>query len=125
MIIAIGIDIVEVKRIAQSLKTFKGRFREKYFTSLEREYCSSKAKPSQHYAARFAAKEAAFKSLGSPWPKGCGHIDVEITTSEDGIPILKFSPALQKAYEEIGMKKVHLSITHTKSTAAAVVIIEG
>ena len=125
MIIAIGIDIVEVRRIARALKTYKGRFREKYFTFREREYCQSKTRPSQHYAARFAAKEAAFKTLGKPWPQGCGYIDVEVVTSNDGIPELRFSQALQDAFSEIGMKKAHLSITHTKTAAAAMVLIEG
>jgi holo-[acyl-carrier protein] synthase len=125
MVISIGIDIVELKRISRALKTYKSRFREKYFTYREIEYCSSKVKPSQHYAARFAAKEAAFKSLGKPWPPGCGYIDVEVITSTDGAPELRFSDALQKAFDELGMKKAHLSITHTKISAAAVVIIEG
>ncbi len=118
-------DIVDVIRIERSLKTYKGRFREKYFTQAEREYCSSKKKPAQHYAVRFAAKEAVFKALGGPWPTGCGHIDVEIAVEENGKPYIKLSDALENEFKMIGMRNIHLSLTHTRQSAAAVVIIEG
>lgn len=125
MIISIGMDIVEIIRIERSLKTYKGRFREKYFTQSECEYCSSKSKPAQHYAARFAAKEALFKTLGGPWPSGCGHLDVEIISDKNGKPHIKLSDALENQFITLGMKNIHLSITHTKQSAAAVVIVEG
>ena len=88
MIIAVGIDIVDVKRMSRTLKTYKGRFREKYFTSSECEYCSAQSKPAQHYAVRFAAKEALYKALGEPWPQGVGHRDVEVVSSDEGSPSL-------------------------------------
>jgi holo-[acyl-carrier protein] synthase len=118
-------DIVEIKRIEHSLKTYKGRFCEKNFTQSEREYCSSKRKPAQHYAARFAAKEAVFKALGGPWPAGCGHIDVEVLVEESGKPFIKLSETLEIELKKAGMKRIFLSLTHTKQSAAAVVIIEG
>jgi holo-[acyl-carrier protein] synthase len=125
MIISVGIDIADVKRIARSLKTFKGRFREKYFTQLEREYCTSKSKPAQHYAARFAAKEAVFKALGESWSAGTGHIDVEVVSSDDGAPRIELSNELLKAFKKKGMSKIHLSLSHTAKIAVAVVIVEG
>lgn len=125
MIIAVGLDIVEIKRIHRSLKNYKGRFRDKYFTRNEQSYCSAKAKPSQHYAARFAAKEAAFKALNGGWPEGCSHRDVEVVMGDDGNPEIAFSAELEKAFKNQGMKKVHVSLTHTKENAAAMIIIEG
>ena len=117
-------DIVDVIRIERSLRTYKGRFREKYFTQAERDYCSVKKKPAQHYAARFAAKEAVFKAFGGPWPDGCGHIDVEIVVRETGKPYIKLSDTLENEFKAMGMKNIHLSLSHTKQSAAAVVIIE-
>ncbi len=125
MIISIGMDIVEINRIGRSMKTYKGRFCEKHFTQSERDYCSSKRKPAQHYAARFAAKEAVFKALEGPWPDGCGHIDVEIMVEDSGKPFIKLSDTLAIEFKKAGMKNIFLSLTHTKQSAAAVVIIEG
>jgi holo-[acyl-carrier protein] synthase len=125
MILSVGLDIIEVKRIEQSLKTWKGRFREKYFTQSERDYCSSKRNPAQHYAARFAAKEAVYKAFGGPWPSGCGHLDIEVTVGENGKPSLKLSDNLFDELKKTGITKTHLSLTHTNTTAAAVVIFES
>lgn len=125
MIISIGMDIVEIKRIERSLKTYKGRFCEKHFTQSERDYCSSKRKPAQHYAARFAAKEAVFKALGNPWPAGCGHIDVEVMVEPNGKPFIKLSENLEIEFKKAGMRSIFLSLTHTGQSAAAVAIIEG
>jgi len=125
MIISVGMDIIEIKRIEHSLKTFKGRFKDKYFTESEREYCSSKNKPSQHYAARFAAKEAVFKAFDGPWPKGCGHIDVEVVVDNQGKPSLKLSQTLLSEITKSGVVRMHLSLTHTRINAAAVVIFEN
>lgn len=125
MIISIGMDIIEIKRIEHSLKTHKGRFCEKHFTKSERDYCSSKRKPAQHYAARFAAKEAVFKTLGGPWPAGCGHIDVEVLVEDSGKPFIRLSDTLEIEFKKAGMKNIFLSLTHTRQSAAAVVIIEG
>jgi len=125
MIIAVGIDIVDVKRMSRTLKTYKGRFREKYFTSSEREYCSSQSKPAQHYAVRFAAKEALYKALGEPWPQGVGHRDVEVASSDEGSPSLKLSHELKEAFAKKGMTNIHLSLSHTAKLAVAVVIVES
>ena len=125
MIISVGFDIVEIKRIERSLKTYKGRFARKYFTDSERQYCSSQKKPSQHYAARFAAKEAAFKAIGEPWPDDCGHIDVEVILDDNGKPSLRFSDLLDEFLKKKGVKKTFISISHTKENATAIVIFEG
>ena len=125
MIISIGLDIIEIKRIEQSLKTYKGRFREKYFTESECEYCSSKKKPAQHYAARFAAKEAVFKVLSGPWPEGCSHRDAEVVLDNNGKPGLELNEKLLDEFKKMGMKSIHVSLSHTKQNAVAVVIIEG
>jgi holo-[acyl-carrier protein] synthase len=118
-------DIVEINRIQKLLKTFKGKFRDKYFSESEIKYCSSKRKPSQHYAARFAAKEAFFKALGESWPEGCGHRSVEVIVDDSGAPHLSFSQPLESVLANKGMKKAFVSISHTGEYAAAVVIIEG
>jgi len=124
MIISIGIDIIEVKRIREVLLRTP-RFAERVFTRAERDYCDTRgAVAAQHYAARFAAKEAALKALQTGWRGGIGWQDVEVTAKESGAPYLIFSGQVLNIYNGFGATATHLSISHTTEHAIAQVILE-
>lgn len=124
MIISIGIDIIEVKRIREVLLRTP-RFAERVFTRAERDYCDARgAVAAQHYAARFAAKEAALKALQTGWRGGIGWQDVEISAKESGAPYLIFSGEVLNIFNGFGATATHLSISHTTEHAIAQVILE-
>lgn len=124
MIISIGIDIIEVARIREVLLRTP-RFTERVFTAAERAYCDSRgAVSAQHYAARFAAKEAALKALQTGWRGGIGWQDVEIAARESGAPYLIFRGEVLTVFEKFGATTTHLSISHTSEHAIAQVVLE-
>ena len=124
MIISIGIDIIEVKRIREVLLRTP-RFAERVFTRAERDYCDTRgAVAAQHYAARFAAKEAALKALQTGWRGGIGWQDVEVAAKESGAPYLIFSGPVLNIFNGFGATATHLSISHTTEHAIAQVILE-
>lgn len=124
MIVAIGIDIIEVARIREVLLRTP-RFRERVFTAAERTYCDSRgAVAAQHYAARFAAKEAALKALQTGWSGGISWHDVEISSLESGAPVLTFQGEAKKLFEDSGATSALLSMSHTSEHAIAEVILE-
>ena len=124
MIFAIGIDIIEVARIREVLLRTP-RFAERVFTDAERTYCDSRgAVAAQHYAARFAAKEAALKALQTGWRGGIGWQDVEVAARDSGAPYLIFTGQVLEVYEKFGATATHLSISHTTQHAIAQVILE-
>ena len=124
MIISKGIDNIEVARISEIvLRT--PRLVERVFTPAEREYCDSRdAVSAQHYAARFAAKEAALKALQTGWRGGIGWQDVEIRARESGAPYLVFTGQVLEVFEKFGATKTHLSMSHTTQHAIAQVVLE-
>jgi holo-[acyl-carrier protein] synthase len=124
VIVSIGIDIIEVRRIREVLARTP-RFAERVFTAAERAYCDSRgAVAAQHYAARFAAKEAALKALGTGWRGGIGWKDVEISARESGAPFLILNGEVQKLFERSGATAAHLSLSHTTEHAIAQVVLE-
>jgi holo-[acyl-carrier protein] synthase len=124
MIVSIGIDIIEVARIREVLLRTP-RFCERVFTKAERAYCDSRgAVAAQHYAARFAAKEAALKALKTGWRGGISWQDVEIGAWESGAPHLTFHGEAKKLFDQSGATAVHLSISHTSEHAVAEVLLE-
>ena len=124
MIVAIGIDIIEVARIREVLERTP-RFRERVFTPAERAYCDSRgAVAAQHYAARFAAKEAALKALQTGWRGGIGWQDVEVASSESGAPYLILSGRVKELFDQSGATMAHLSLSHTTEHAIAQVVLE-
>jgi holo-[acyl-carrier protein] synthase len=124
MIVAIGIDIIEVARIREVLLRTP-RFAERVFTQAERAYCDARgAVAAQHYAARFAAKEAALKALQTGWRGGISWQDVEVATRESGAPYLIFSGHVLTLFKEIRATATHLSISHTSEHAIAQVVLE-
>lgn len=125
MIVAIGIDIIEVTRIREVLARTP-RFRERVFTAAERAYCDSRgAVAAQHYAARFAAKEAALKALQTGWRGGISWQDVEVASRESGAPYLVLHGPVLKLFNNSGATAAHLSISHTTDHAIAQVVLEG
>jgi holo-[acyl-carrier protein] synthase len=124
MIIAIGIDIIEVARIRKTLVRTP-RFSERVFTAAERSYCDSRgAAAAQHYAARFAAKEAALKALQTGWRGGIGWQDVEVASRESGAPYLILSGMVLELFVQSGATTAHLSLSHTSEHAIAQVVLE-
>jgi holo-[acyl-carrier protein] synthase len=124
MIVSIGIDIIEVYRIRETLERTP-RFTERVFTEKERLYCESKgAAAAQSYAARFAAKEACLKALQTGWRGKVTWHDVEIISGENGVPSLEIRGEARKILEKLGADKVYLSLSHTTEHAIAQVILE-
>ena len=124
MIISIGIDIIEVARIRDVLLRTP-RFRERVFTTAERAYCDSRgAVAAQHYAARFAAKEAALKALQTGWRGGVSWQDVEIASRDSGAPYLVLHDSVKDLFDKSGATAAHLSLSHTSEHAIAQVILE-
>jgi holo-[acyl-carrier protein] synthase len=125
MIVGTGIDIAEVDRIANSIERFGRRFLERVFTPDEIRYCESKANKAERYAGRFAAKEAAMKAIGTGWNHGVGWRDVEVLRSPGSRPTMVFHNKAGEFFRKLGAVRAHLSITHTKETAMAQVILES
>ncbi|HKR59676.1 MAG TPA: holo-ACP synthase [Pyrinomonadaceae bacterium] len=124
MIVSIGIDIIEVRRVSEVLAR-TARFAERVFTAAERDYCESRgAVAAQHYAARFAAKEAALKALQTGWRGGISWHDVEIAAHDSGAPFLILHGLAKDLMEQSGATKAHLSLSHTSEHAIAEVVLE-
>lgn len=125
MIVSIGIDLIEVSRVSEALGRTPG-FAKRVFTPQERVYCDSRGRfAAQHYAARFAAKEAALKALGTGWRGEIGWQDVEIASRESGAPFLIFHGQVQELFKQSGATTAHLSMSHTGEHAIAEVVLEG
>jgi holo-[acyl-carrier protein] synthase len=124
VIVSIGIDIIEIGRVREVLARTP-RFRERVFTDSERVYCDSRGVvAAQHYAARFAAKEAAFKALRTGWRDGLSWHDIEVVSDEQGAPILKLYSYARELFDALGATHAHLSLSHTSEHAVAQVIFE-
>jgi holo-[acyl-carrier protein] synthase len=124
VIVSIGIDIVEVYRIRETLERTP-RFVERVFTERERRYCDAKEMAAaQSYAARFAAKEAFLKALKTGWRGKITWHDIEIVSGENNVPSLKIGGEAQRILENLGANQIHLSLSHTTEHAVAQVILE-
>jgi holo-[acyl-carrier protein] synthase len=125
MIVGTGIDIAEVPRIRQSIARFGDRFLQRIYTAGEIRYCDSKANRAERYAARFAAKEAAMKALGTGWSHGVRWQDCEVTRLPGGRPTITFHGKAAEIAARLGMKHAALSLSHTAEQAIAQVILES
>jgi len=125
MIVGTGIDIAEVQRVADSIGRFGDRFLRRVFTADEVRYCDSKANRVERYAARFAAKEAAMKALGTGWSHGVRWRDIEVGRQPGGRPTLIFHGKAAEFAAKLGTKNVALSLSHTAEQAIAQVILEN
>jgi holo-[acyl-carrier protein] synthase len=125
MIVGTGIDIAEVPRIRRAIERFGDRFLHRIFTAGEMRYCDSKANRMERYAARFAAKEAAMKALGTGWNHGVRWRDCEVTRLPGGRPTMAFHGVAAEFATRLGVKNTALSISHTAEQAIAQVILEN
>ena len=125
MIVGSGIDLCEVPRIQSAIARHGRRFIERVFTGREIAYAESKANRYERYAARFAAKEAGMKALGTGWRGGIRWHDFEVANLSSGRPTLRFHGKAAELAEERGVRGVALSITHTAGQALAMVILES
>ena len=125
MIVGTGIDIAEVERVGSAITRYGDRFLERIFTPDERRYCDSKANRFERYAARFAAKEAAMKALGTGWNHGVRWQDCEVVRTPGGRPTIVFHGKASEFAAKLGVKNASLSLTHTAEQAFAQVILEG
>lgn len=123
LIFGIGTDIAEVKRIKKQL-TEKTGLKQSIFTNAEIEYCESKRYPEQHFAGRFAAKEAFFKATGTGWGSGYAFSQIEIIPNETGKPIIQLMEKSKEFVELNQITNIHVSISHLKEYALATVILE-
>jgi holo-[acyl-carrier protein] synthase len=125
MIIGTGIDLAEVPRIRASIERFGAKFTVRIYTERERAYVERKANKYERYAARFAAKEAGMKAIGTGWRGGITWQDFEVTNLPTGKPTLAFHGKAAEVAARLGVKHVSLSLTHTAEQGMAFVILEG
>lgn len=123
-IVAVGLDLVEVDRIRRMLDEHPEQFRERVFTPEEDRYCAPRANAAESYAARFAVKEAVMKVLGTGWAEGVAWRHIEVVKHESGAIEVILSGGAAARAAALGIGKVHASITHVNSMAAAVAVAE-
>jgi holo-[acyl-carrier protein] synthase len=123
MIFGIGTDIIEVKRVKKLIER-STRFRDRVFTQKEINYCEQKKNRAHSYAARFAAKEAFFKALGTGWRKGVTFKDVEVINQPSGKPELVLYGKSKEMIKKNHIKNIQVSLSHVGETAHSVVILE-
>ncbi len=123
MVLGLGIDMVEVERIRESVARFGDRFLHRIFTEGERRYCAAKRTPEQSLAARFAAKEAAAKALGTGMSRGVAWHDLEVVRA-GGAPSLLLHGQAGELAARLGISRSRLSLTHTQVYATAVALFE-
>jgi holo-[acyl-carrier protein] synthase len=124
MIIGTGVDVVEIPRFRKVTDKLKDRFIHRIFTLEEQQYCGAHRDPVPHFAARFAAKEALFKSLGTGWAKGITWLDVEVLRKWPDAPAMVLHGEALKLSVAKGAQTIHLSLSHTDQWAVATVILE-
>jgi holo-[acyl-carrier protein] synthase len=125
MILGTGVDIAEVPRIRETIERFGDRFLRRIFTDGEIRYCERKARRFESYAARFAAKEAGMKALGTGWSRGVRWRDIEVVRPKGQRPTIQFHGEAAAIAAKLGTKNIALSITHTSQEALAHVILEN
>lgn len=124
-IIGVGHDVVELDRIRRSLEQFGESFLARCFTAEERRFCGERRDPVPGLAARFAAKEAGAKALGTGISGGVGFLEIEVRREEGQPPTLHFHRGAAELAERLGIRVVHVSLTHGRDIASAFVIAEG
>ena len=123
IIFGIGIDVVEVERISTSMDEFGERFCARIFTPSEREYCERQKRPAMHYAARFAAKEAVAKALGTGIGKDLAWLDVEVSRRQSGEPEVTLRGEGEKFAQGNKITQIKISLTHAQHYAAANAVV--
>lgn len=126
-VIAHGVDLVEIARIQRSVQEHGERFIQRIFTPAEAVYCRNARPPRdiERFAARFAAKEAVFKALGTGWAGGIAWTDVEVVILPSGRPLIELTAGARKAAESLGISAILVSLSHTSTHAMASAIAVG
>jgi holo-[acyl-carrier protein] synthase len=125
MIVGVGVDLVEIARVRRLVERRGDRALTRLFTDSERAYAEYRVDPARHFAGRIAAKEAAFKALaGNDLARGIGWRELEVFTRTDGGPLLRLHGRAENRAEELGVTRILVTISHTDTTAVAVVILE-
>ncbi len=124
MLLGTGVDLIEVARIAQSIERFGERFVQRIYTEREIAYCSGNRNHAEGFAARFAAKEAGAKALGTGMNLGVTWREIEVGRSPLGRPSLELSGQARRVAEQLGVRRISLSLTHTAELAVAMVVME-
>lgn len=124
MIVGTGVDLAEVGRIRQSIARYGRRFVERIYTPAEIAYVERKANRFERYAARFAAKEAGMKAIGTGWRRGVTWQDFEVVNLPSGRPTLKLHGVAADFARRMGVRNISLSLTHTAELGMAHVILE-
>ena len=127
MIVGIGVDLAEVDRIRDALErpATGERFKQRVFTAGEQAYCERRRGRYESYAARFAAKEATMKALGRGWSAEIGWCDIEVVRERGGRPTIRLHGRTAEYAARLGVRRLHLALTHTAETALAQVVAEG
>jgi holo-[acyl-carrier protein] synthase len=125
MLIGTGVDLIEIERIAHSVERFGNRFLRRVYTDSEIAYCRRKRSSAESFAARFAAKEAGAKALGTGISRGVTWTEFEVKREPSGRPLLALSGRAEALAKELGVKSISLSLTHTREMAMAMVLMEG
>lgn len=126
MIVGSGMDVCEVARVRKALDAGHGeRFKQRVFTAREIAYAERRANPYERFAARFAAKEAGMKALGTGWREGVRWQDVEVINLPSGQPTLQLHGKAAEAARSLGVRNISLSLTHTPELALAIVTLES
>jgi holo-[acyl-carrier protein] synthase len=124
MIYGIGVDLVENDRIEKIIQKWGEKFLSRVFSDREVAYCRRPAQASVHYGARFAVKESFLKAIGTGLGRGVKLLEIEVVNEESGKPQLMLSGGAREYLVKAGIERIHLSITHTKNYASAMVLLE-
>jgi holo-[acyl-carrier protein] synthase len=125
VIVGTGVDLCEVPRLREAILRHGDRFKLRVFTDLEIAYAERKRDPYERYAARFAAKEAGMKALGTGWSGGISWRDFEVTNLPSGRPTLAFHGKAAEIAAKLALRNIVLTLTHTRDQALALVILES
>ena len=125
MIVSTGVDSVAIDRIERLWQQAGERFAKRVFTAQEIAYCTARARPAESFAARFCAKEAAMKCLGTGWASGLGFQQIEVGRDDAGAVRLELTGAAAARAAQLGIRRLHVSLTHTETVATAFVVAES
>lgn len=125
MVLGLGTDLTEITRVARSIERFGERFLNRVYTPGEIEYCQRKKASAESFAARFAAKEAGAKALGTGIARGVSWRELEVRRAPGSRPELHLSGRARELADALGVTRISLSLTHGRETAMAVVVMEG
>lgn len=125
MILGIGVDICNVHRLSQLRLKYGPRFLDRVFTPVEQRRCGDGPACDERYAARFAAKEAFMKAIGTGWGQGLTFLDIEVATEDTGRPVLTVTGEARQLADGAGVARIHISLSHERDAAVAFVILES